>query len=709
MNRSIAISILLLIGISVQAAIPASYPTIEPSHIQIVRDSFGIPHIFAPTDAEVAYGLAWANSEDAFAETQKLIYAAKGYMGRVEGIEGAKTDYFVHAIGARKIVNERYPDDLSPAFRKYLDGYVQGVNAYAAAHPREVVRRSAFPITAQDMLTAYTIVMSALCFVQNDVANIVGGKLDSIPVNLKQLHPTVGSNAYAINRAKSADGKTYLCINPHLMMDGALSFYEAHLQSEEGLAIMGPMFQSGTSMAMGTTPHLGWGFTWNYFDRVDDYRLEMHPHKRLYYKYDGQWEKLQRRTVWLKVDWHGIVLPIAKHTYWSKYGSTLKSDKGRHYYAIRYPANMTIKSGQQLYEMARADNYNAFRQALRDNHALVMFNMVYADDKDNILFLSHGMMPDRSHPEYNWEGILPGNTSETLWNTLIPIDSMPHVLNPPCGWVYNTNNSPYDATCAGHNDNPARLPRSIDLRPGNNNRAMTLRNFLANNDHIAFEVFKGIKYETHFAKESAFMTSLKPLWSLDPKKYPDVQELTALIQHWDRTIDTASESLTGFGMFLDRLFTARHWDDEQLTMGFAMSEAEMVTALRDAQQFMLTNWGSIHIPWGRVHRLRRGSKTYPYSAFADMLSPSYPKPHTYNGKVELNPEFGDTYTMYVKYGEAGAERIESIQPLGNSLDSTSSHYTDQMELFLAQKTRVQTFDKSYWMTHAEAVYHPMIK
>src|SRR6476659_7037932 len=90
------------------------FPKIEPKNISIVRDSFGIPHIFAKTDAEVAYGLAWANAEDAFQITQDLVYTGKGFMGRKDGIEGAQTDFFVHAIGARDLVNERFDKDLSP-------------------------------------------------------------------------------------------------------------------------------------------------------------------------------------------------------------------------------------------------------------------------------------------------------------------------------------------------------------------------------------------------------------------------------------------------------------------------------------------------------------------------------------------------------------------------------------------------------------------
>src|SRR5271170_899265 len=110
------------------------FAKIDPKNVTIVRDSLGIPHIFAKTDAEVAYGLAWANAEDAFEEGQDLVYAGKEFRGRADGIEGAEADYFIHAIAARKLVDERYDKDLTPEFKKYIDGFAQGLNAYAAAH-----------------------------------------------------------------------------------------------------------------------------------------------------------------------------------------------------------------------------------------------------------------------------------------------------------------------------------------------------------------------------------------------------------------------------------------------------------------------------------------------------------------------------------------------------------------------------------------------
>jgi acyl-homoserine-lactone acylase len=685
------------------------FPKIDPAGIIIARDSLGTPHIFAKTDAEVAYGLAWANAEDAFEETQTLIYTSKGFMGRVQSIEGAKADFFVHAIGARKLVNERYDKDLTPEYKKYLNGFVQGLNAYAAAHPKEVKNRKAFPVTEKDILTSYVAIMSFLTGVQDAVGDVVGGKYDSVGVDFDFKRPPYGSNAYAMNGNKSADGKTYLCINPHMEMDGGLSFYECQLESEQGLNMIGNMFQGQASNAMGTNKHLGWSFTWNTFDQVDVFKLQMDPAHKLQYIFDGKSMKLEKRRVWLKVNWHGIVVPVPKMTYTSVYGTTLKSDKSDNFYSIRFPANMNIKVGQQLYQMAKSTNMNEFMDAFRNNHALVLFNLVYADEKENIAYISQGTLPDRKHQEYNWAGLLPGNTSKTLWTDLVPFDSMPHVINPPCGFVFNSNNDVYDATCEGQNDNPHRLPDYMNMRPGNNNRSLTLKEFFRSHDRVSFDDFVKIKFESHMALNSPLILSLGPLWKLDKNKYQDITNYISLLQDWDKNTDTNSTGLTAFACFINQIWNKRGYDDAQFVSGFSITEQEVVQAIRDAQQFMLSNFGAIEVKWGTVHMLRRGDKSYPYSSFADMLSPSYPKPHTFNGKLEFNPDYGDTYTMFVRYGKNGAEFVESLQPLGNSLNPQSPHYTDQMEMFLAHRMKHQTFDKDYWLHHSESLYRPSLK
>jgi acyl-homoserine-lactone acylase len=665
-----------------------------------------VPHIFGKTDADCAYGLAWANAEDAFHETQNLLYVSKGFMGRKDGMEGVKADFFVHAIGARKIVDERYGADLTPAFRKYVNGYTQGVNAFAKAHPELVKIKKAFPITDKDVLTTFVVTMSFLSGAQNNIGDAVGGKYDQKNVDFTPSKP-VGSNAYAAKAMLNPEGKTLLCINPHLQMNGAFSFYEMHLQSEEGLDMQGNTFQGASSHAMGTNRHLGWGFTWNYFDRVDAFKLEMHPKKKGQYKFDGEYVKLEKRPVWLKVKLKGMVIPVRKMTYWSKYGATVKSDKSANFYAVRFPANMNIKTGQQLYEMSKAKNYDEFWTALRSNHAIALFNMVYADDKDNIFYVSHGMMPDRKNQDYDWDNVVPGNTSQTLWTSLVPIDSMPHVINPNCGYVYNTNNSVFSATCEGENDHPDRLPKNVNQRPGNNNRAEMLKAFFEENATFTYQQFKDIKFDTHFPKKSAFLTSLNPLWNLDKSKYPALEKPIDMLHKWDRNTDVNSVPTSLFGAFIQTIWKDKHYGDEQFVTGIKdFTEAQAVDYLQKAVDGMVKKFGSFEMRWGDIHKLRRGDKSLSIGSFADLLSPSYPEEEVHDGKVEYVPKYGDTFTMFVKYGKSGVELVESLEPLGNSLNPQSPHYTDQMELFVNQKLKYMPFEKDYWFLHSENSYHP---
>ena len=126
---------------------------INPQNISIARDSFGVPHIFAPTDPEVAYGLAWAHAEDDFATLQMLILTGKGRLASALGKKGAQADYVFNLLRCRQLVEDQW-SSLSPDFIRLISGYVQGINAYAKAHPKDVKYKKAFPVNNKDYLAA---------------------------------------------------------------------------------------------------------------------------------------------------------------------------------------------------------------------------------------------------------------------------------------------------------------------------------------------------------------------------------------------------------------------------------------------------------------------------------------------------------------------------------------------------------------------------
>lgn len=707
LKNCFCVFLLLFSLISFYKSIAQSVYLVNPKNVTIARDSFGVPHIFGKTDADVAYGLAWANAEDAFHVGQDLIYTAKGFMGRAQGIEGAKADFFVHAIGAKKLVDEKFETDLSPAFRKYLSGFTQGLNAYAAAHPEDVKIKKAFPVTEKEVLIGYVTIMSFMSTASDKIGDAVGGKYDAKKVifNSDNSLGSVGSNAFALAPQKTVDGKTYLCVNPHMFMEGQLSFYEAHLCSEEGMNISGPMFHGSSSLAMGVNEHLGWAMTWNHMKKADVFKLKMHPKKKLRYEFDGKWHKLEKRPVWLKVKVKGLLIPVKKVTCWSKYGATVKSDKSNNFYAVRFGANQTIKTPQQLYEMNKAQNYEAYWKALRNN-ALALFNIVYADDKNNIFYISNGEIPDRNL-KYDWHGVMPGNTSENLWNKLLLNDSLPHVINPSCGYVMNTNNTPFDATCEGQNDNPNRYPRYlVDERPGNNNRATRLKEELLAKEKFEFSDLRRMKFDYSISTKSPLYQSLQPLFNLDTVKYPEFSKAIKTLKEWNLVCDTNSYGTAILGAFVQTLFDKRGYSDGTFVSGFSISEQETVECLRTGLAFMREKFGSELVRWGDVHVNYRAGKMIPLNGFADVLSPSYPKPRNINGKTYLVPKHGDTYTMFAKFGSNGVEEMLSLLPTGNSLRENSPHYNDQMELFRDVRLKEMSLNKDVVLKKALQVYHP---
>jgi len=231
------------------------------TNIKIARDKWGVPHIMAPTDAEVAYGLAWAECEDDFITLQEQMAAGKGKLGEIKGQDGLIVDFAVKFMGLSDITEARYDKEITGRFKTYLESYADGLNAYAALHPDEVLLDELFPLTGKDGIVGYLLGNIEVSGAGKDLQKIMNGK---IVKELKNNFPK-GSNAIAISNKKTTDGKTYLAINSHQPLEGWYSWYEAHLISDEGLNILGGTFPGGLVIFHGVNEHLGWAHTVNHF------------------------------------------------------------------------------------------------------------------------------------------------------------------------------------------------------------------------------------------------------------------------------------------------------------------------------------------------------------------------------------------------------------------------------------------------------------
>ncbi|MBP7390289.1 MAG: penicillin acylase family protein, partial [Chitinophagales bacterium] len=396
---------------------------INLQNITIVRDSFGVPHIYGKTDAEAAYGLAWAHSEDDFKSIQQNLLAAKGMLGQVMGKEGVLFDYGLTFFGIDTLVDNNYKRVLSSDFRKVLDGYIQAVNDYAAIHPDEVLLKKALPFKAQDMVKGSTLTLTLFAG--------AGIALKSIRDNhIELLHQPneVGSNSLAIAPTYTEDGKAWLLVNSHQPIEGRFAWYEAHIKSDEGWDIIGGLFPGGATIFVGSTKNLGWAHTTNYHSFGDIYKLE---HKGNKYRYDGAWQKFEMKKARLKVKLGGIKIGITKKIRVSEYGPVFQSKHG--WYALRYPGAMDFRATEQWYRMNKAKNFTEFQNALK-MEAIPLFNITYADRDGNIFYESGCQVPLRDSA-LNWHTPITANTSAYKWTKLVPYEQKARLLNPSCGYL----------------------------------------------------------------------------------------------------------------------------------------------------------------------------------------------------------------------------------------------------------------------------------
>ena len=661
---------------------------INPEAIEIVRDSFGVPHIFAKTDAEVAYGLAWAQAEDDFKSMQEMILPAKGLMARVQGKKGAAGDYAFALFRCREITEEKW-NTLSPAFLKLVDGYIAGLNAYAKKHPEEILHKKIFPVTAKEYVSTSVFALTIFNGADQALLRIFNNTEWELPEFNKK-----GSNAAAVSPAKTTTGDAFLLINAHQPNSGPQSFYEAHLCSEEGLNIIGGLLAGGPCILHGVNEHLGWAHTVNYCDRMDEYQLEMNPDNTLQYRFDGQWIDLEVKTVKLKIK--GIPITVKRKVYWSKYGATMKNKQG--FFSIRLGANMKIGVLDQWYQMNKARNFTEFYAAL-SRQELSMFNIMYADKYDTVFYINNALIPVRDKSaQYNWKKTVPGNTSKTLWTQFRNITALPQYINPKSGFLFNTNHASFLATSAADNLKPSGFSNTDGWEQYHLNRSVRFLELFPQNEKLSYEKFKQIKFDLQLPAKLQYPYQLDSMFLLDEKEYPHLANLITTFKQWDKRGDAGSKGAAIFLLTYEHLKKKFKGQAPRL-----ITKSEAVETYTYVYDYLQTNFGTTGLVLGDIQKLVRGEKEWPLAGFPDLLSPQWTGPYQ-NGK--LKSIGGDGLIIFARFPKQGLPQIESVNMYGASAKPGNKHFDDQVEMYLNQKTKPMSLDKATVYKNAEKVYHP---
>lgn len=642
--------------------------------VVIRRDRWGVPHVKGRTDADAAFGLAYAHAEDDFVTLEQVMAGTRGRLGELTGAKGAAQDYAYHLLNVRADVERGYATKLSPQVRAVVEAYADGLNLYAARHPKGRHLRGLFPIRGQDIVTGFALTSPFFFGLDHTLGALVENK--PLP-NDSNLERPRGSNAFAVAPSRSDDGATRLIINSHQPWSGPVAWYEAHVTSDEGLDMAGGLFPIAPFPLNGHNGALGWANTVNRPDLVDVYRLTL---IRGGYRFDGRTLPIASRRVWLKMRFGPLVLPIPRTVYRSVHGPVIRNDAGA--FAIRYGGIGEIAQVEQYYRLAKARDYGEWLAAMR-MAAIPATNFIYADRTGRIAFFYNARFPDRA-PGFDWRAILPGDTSRALWRRQLPFDAAPQLINPASGWLINANNAPWIAT-----DPRSDLKRDVyspllGIEENVTNRALRSVALLAPLPKISGEALWRVKMDTGYAPGSNEVGYVARVLALDVRDRPDLARAQRLLATWDRTLDGrgAADALA--------LLVIKYPFRDLYRNRRPPPPAE---ALADAVERLTGTFGRLDPPLSSLLRLRRGSVDLPLIGGPGALRAIYTD---WDDDGRLRANLGDSFIMTVTWDKAGAVKAESIHQFGSATTHpTARHYADQAPLFARGAM------KPAWFTAAE--------
>jgi acyl-homoserine-lactone acylase len=682
---------------------------------EIVWDTWGVPHIFAATAEEAGYGYGWAQMHAHGNRLLRLYGLARGRAAEYWGEEYLPSDRLVRTVGIPEAGREGYAAQ-SPAFRRYLDAFAAGVNAYARDHPDLIAEemKRALPVTGAD-LVAHTHRMFFTFLAGGNQPALVD--FEGLPTGAAA---TSGSNGWAIGPTHSASGRGLLLANPHWPWNTDLgTHFEAQLvATEAGLDVYGTTLLGIPVPAIAFNDYLGWMHTVNTLDGFDTYVLT--PVKGGYLL-DGEVrlfeteqqtiqvrqpdDSLRPETLTVRRSVHGPVLPDRGD------GQTL---------AARVVGLVEGQHGalQQWWDMARARNLAEFEAALR-RLQVPQFTVLYADRDGHVLSLFNGRVPIRPSGDFwTWSQPVPGDTAATLWTAVHPYDDLPRVVDPPSGWVQNSNSPPWYTTVPSPLDSdaypPYLAPRFLSFRE---QRSIEL---LRADDRFSLDDLTAARYSNRLLLADRFLDDLLP--AARAADSPLAREAADVLAAWDRTADTDSRggalfALWGLAMFPMDVLTpevfAVPWDprDPLATPDGLADPAAAVAQLEAAATSLRDLAGALDVPWGEVHRLRRegsdvdlpgnGATGDPLGAFHVVHYGA-----VVDGQIQYVPAAdgrfrsiaGDTFVAAVEFGPEGAT-ARVLLSYGNATQPGSPHVGDQLTLLARQELRPA------WRTRAELQGH----
>ncbi len=688
--------------------------------VTIVRDDWGIAHVYGKTDADVVFGTMYAQAEDDFNRVETNFINSMGRLAEAEGETEVYRDLRMKLFIDPDSLKAKYK--TSPAFLKTLMvAWADGLNFYLAKHPDVKPR----------VITKFEPWM-ALSFSEGSI----GGDIEK--VNLRDLEAFYGkaaakpaalpeaaaapkepsgSNGFAIAPSNTANHRALLWINPHT------SFFfrsEVQMVSEQGLNAYGAMTWGQFFIYQGFNDKAGWMHTTSNVDDLDEY-LETVTRKGDKYVYAyGKSEKPVRSEV--------IVVPykaaggMAKKeftVYRTQHGPVIREQDGK-WVAIRMMQE-PVKALTQSYTRTKAKSYKEFRKTM-DLHTNSSNNTIFADAGGNIAYFHGNFIPKRD-TSFDWSKPVDGSNPATEWKGLHGVEESPHLLNPKSGWLYNTNNWPF--TAAGESS-PKKENYPAYMETGEENaRGVHAIRVLSGKKDFTPDGVIAAAFDSYLPTFAQLIPSLIAGYDQTPSDNPlkaKVADQIAALRGWDYHWGAASVP-TSLGVFwveeLQRTVAAearRARVNVDEYMASRSTPVQRLQALATASDKLTADFGTWKTPWGEINRFQRltGDIVQPFND----AGPSIPVPftsarfgslasfgaRTYRGTKKMYGTSGNSFLAIVEFGDS--VRAKAVSAGGESGDVKSAHFNDQASRYANGQLRDVYFYKNQLKGHTERTYHP---
>ncbi|BAY31510.1 peptidase S45, penicillin amidase [Nostoc carneum NIES-2107] len=645
-----------------------------PRTTEILWDTYGIPHIYAKDAQSSFQAFGWAQMQSHANLLLRLYGQARGKAAEYWGEDYLESDKWVVTMGVPNRANSWYQAQ-SPAFRRYINAFANGINTYAKAHPDLIDDKVeiVLPVKPEDVLAHLQRVLYFTFIVnQKQVADNT------------QTQPQAGSNGWAIAPKHSASGKAMLLVNPHLLWSDLFLWYEAQVTAP-GMNAYGATLVGIPVLAIAFNDNLGWTHTVNTHDGWDMYDLKLADGG---YLLDGKVRPFSTEKFLLKVKQKNGSLVEQTLLVKSSVQGTVVQEKEGKALALRVVGLDRPGVLEQWWDMAASQNIEQFQTVLQ-RLQLPMFTVMYADREGHIMHLFNGLVPVRKQGDFQyWQGLIPGDTSKTLWTKMHPYQDLPRVIDPPSGWLQNANDPPWTTTFPAAikaDDYPAYMaPRGeMDFR------AQSSAKMLAEDDKISFAEMIQYKHSTKMELAERILDDLIPAAQKSGNEL--TRRAANILAAWDRNADADSRGAVLFSFWWqempdDEIFTIPWSEKSPRSTPDGLKDPESAAkALQIAATKVEKAYGKLDVAWGEVFRLRSGNLDLPANG-GDGDQGIFRTLYFAPAKDErFQAVAGDSYVAAIEFSQP--VKAMALLSYGNATQPGSPHITDQLPLFARKQLR----------------------